>query len=102
MFAALAAAPAAPDSGLTAAVIVAAGVTALVALGMTMFTLHRSARLTVLRALGTAGLGLLVVAAAAIGVLTVSPASAQAAPGDTAPAVSTTVDDDLDLQLPTL
>lgn len=91
-----------PDSGLFAAVIVAAGVTALVALGMMLFGMHRSARLTALRGLATAGLGLGVVSIAVAGVLAVSPASAQAAPDQTGPTYVVTSHDDPGLQLPTL
>jgi hypothetical protein len=68
-----------PDAGLFAAVIVAAGATALTALGMMLFGMYRSSRLTALRGLGTAGLALGVVSIAVGGVLAVSPTSAQAA-----------------------
>ncbi|WP_395640555.1 hypothetical protein [Pseudolysinimonas sp.] len=91
---------AAPDAGLFAAVIVAAGVTALVALGLMLFGMHRSARLTVLRGLATAGLGLGVVTIAIGGVVAVSPTSAQAAPEQSGPTYVVSSDDDL--QLPTL
>jgi len=93
----------APDSGLFAAVIVAAGATALAALGMMLLGMHRSARLTAVRTLATLGLGLGVVTVAIGGVLAVSPASAQAAPDDSGPTyLVTSVDDGLDIQLPTL
>lgn len=92
----------APDAGLFAAIIVAAGVTALVALGMMLLALHRSSRLTLLRAIGTAGLALGVVAVASLGVVAVSPTSAQAGPNGGGPPVSEPVDDGLDIQLPTL
>src|SRR5688572_23324226 len=83
MFAALAVAPtAAPDSGLFAAVILAAGVTALVALAMMLFSLRRSSRLTVVRGAATLFLGLGVVAVATLGIVAVSPGSAQATPDD--------------------
>lgn len=102
MFVALdAAALPAPDSGLFAAVIVAAGVTALVALAMMVFGMHRSARLTVVRGLATVGLGLGVVSIAVGGVLAVSPSSAQAAPEPSGPTILVTSGDD-ELQLPTL
>ena len=90
----------APDAGLFAAVIVAAGVTALVALGLMLFGMHRNARLTALRGLATAGLGLGVVTIAITGVLAVSPASAQAAPEQSGPTYVVSTDDDV--QLPTL
>lgn len=97
-----AAASAAPDAGLFAAVIVAAGVTALVALGMMLFGMHRNARLTALRGLATAGLGLGVVSIAVGGVLAVSPASAQASSDTSGPTYVVTSDDDPAIQLPTL
>ena len=90
----------APDAGLFAAVIVAAGVTALVALGLMIFGMHRSARLTALRGLATAGLSLGVIAIAIGGVVAVSPSSAQAAPEQTGPTYVVTSDDEV--QLPTL
>jgi hypothetical protein len=99
--AAVASALPAPDAGLFAAVIVAAGVTALVALGMMLFGMHRSSRLTALRGLATAGLALAVVSVAIGGVLAVSPTSAQAAPDQTGPTYVVT-SDEADTQLPTL
>lgn len=75
------------------ALIVALSVTALVAVGMMLVTLRRSARLTVARGLASAALGVGVVAAAATGVLALSAQPAQAA----APVTSTSAD----LQLPT-
>jgi hypothetical protein len=92
----------APDSGLFAAVIIAAGVTALVALGMTFFAMRRTVRVTGTRLLAAAGLGLAVVSIAVGGVLAVSPSSAQAAPDQAAPYVVSPSDDGLDVQLPTL
>lgn len=90
-----------PDSGLFAAVIVAAGVTALVALGMMLFGMHRSSRLTALRGLATAGLALGVVSIAVGGVLAVSPTAAQASPDQIGPTYVVSSDAD-DSQLPTL
>jgi len=95
-----AASTAAPDAGLFAAVIVAAGATALAALGMMLFGMHRSARLTALRGLATAGLGLGVITIAIGGVLAVSPSSAQAVPDLAGPTIVVTTGDDV--QLPTL
>lgn len=89
-----------PDAGLFAAVIVAAGVTALVALGLMLFGMHRSARLTALRGLATAGLGLGVISIAVGGVVAVSPSSAQAETPSHAPTYVVSSDDDV--QLPTL
>ena len=94
-------AAAAPDAGLFAAVIVAAGATALAALGMMIFGMYRSSRLTALRGLATAGLGLGVVTIAVSGVLAVSPA-AQATPDQSGPTYVVTSDDDPAVQLPTL
>lgn len=98
---ALAAPVAMPDAGLFAAVIVAAGATALVALGMMLFGMHRSSRLTALRGLATAGLALGVITIAVGGVLAVSPTSAQAAPEQAGPTYVVSSDDS-DTQLPTL
>jgi hypothetical protein len=98
---ALALAAPTPDSGLFAAVIVAGGVTALVALGMMLFGMHRHSRLTALRGLATGGLALATVAVAVAGVLAVSPSSAQAAPEQTGPTYVVTSDEP-DVQLPTL
>ena len=98
-----AAAPAnTPDAGLVAAVIVAAAVTALVAVGMAFFAMHRTARLTGLRVLAAAGVGLTVVSIAVGGVLAISPTSAQATPDQAAPYVVTTSGDGRGVQLPTL
>lgn len=109
MFAALAVAPTtAPDSGLSAAIILAAGVTALVALGMMLLGLHRSTRLTVLHGLATGALALGVVAVAALGIVAVSPGSAVAGPDDAPAIISTDTGandgavDGEDIQLPTL
>lgn len=88
------------DAGLLAAVIVAASVTALVAVGMMFAALRRRARLTGMRAVATAGLALGVVSIAVGGVVAVQPAVAQSAPEETAPYVLVSTSDDL--QLPTL
>jgi hypothetical protein len=74
------------------ALLVALGVTALVAVGMMLVSLQRSARLTIARALVSVGLGLGVVAVVATGVLALSAQPAQAV----APVSSV-----VDLQLPT-
>jgi multisubunit Na+/H+ antiporter MnhB subunit len=95
------AAQSAPDSGLTAAVITAAGVTALVALGLMVVALHRSARLTAVRGAATVALGLGVIAVAALGIVAVSPGAAQATTDDAAPLI-VPAEDGPDLQLPTL
>lgn len=103
MLAVLANAPAlAPDSGLSAAVITAAGVTALVALVMMGAGMHRRRRFTLPQALGTASLALGVVAVSTLGVLAVSPESAQASGDEQPPGISYVVEQGPDIQLPTL
>jgi hypothetical protein len=103
MLAALAAAPEAGLTGMSAAFIVATAVTALVALGMMMLALHRRARLTIVKSGASLLVGLAVVAIAVVGVVAVSPSGAEAAPNQP-PAVTTvdTPDQVTDLQLPTL
>jgi FtsH-binding integral membrane protein len=103
MLAALAVAPAAtPDSSLFAAVIVAAAVTALVALAMMLFGMQRTHNLTGLRALATAGIAVAVISVAIGGVFAVSPSPAQASPNDSAPTFTYSTTDSPDIQLPTL
>ena len=80
MLAALAAAPEVALTGMSAALIVATAVTALVALGMMMLALHRRARLTIVKSGASVLAGLAVVAIAVVGVVAVSPAGAEAAP----------------------
>jgi hypothetical protein len=75
------------------ALLVAVGVTALVAVVMMLVTLQRSARLTLGRGFASAALGVGIVAAAAVGVVAVSAQPAQAA-APHGPVVA-------DLQLPT-
>jgi len=102
MLAALAAAPEVALTGMSAALIVAAAVTALVALGMMMLALHRRARLTIVKSGASVLAGLAVVAIAVLGVVTVSPSGAQAV-SDDVPAVTVDAPDQVtDLQLPTL
>lgn len=101
MLAVLAVAPEAAITGFPAATIVAAGITALVALGWMVVLLHRSARLTVVRGVLSASLALGVVAVAAAGVLALSPASAQAAP-KVANSYVVVEHEEWDIQLPTL
>jgi predicted MFS family arabinose efflux permease len=74
------------------ALLVAVGVTALVAVVMMLVTLQRSARLTVVRGLASAAMGVGIVAAAAVGVVAVSAPAEAATPHG--PVVT-------DLQLPT-
>jgi len=91
--------PALADSGLLVAVIVAASLTSLVALGMMLRALHRRARLTGGRGAAAGSLALGVIAVAVGGVLSVAPAAAQPAPDDSSYVVLT---DEVDIQLPTL
>lgn len=95
--------PVGADSGLSAAIIAAAGVTALVALVMMGVGLYRSNRLSFVQAFGTAGLALGVIAVSTFGVLAVSPDSARASGDEQAPGIDYVVEDEgPDLQLPTL
>ena len=102
MSAVLAAAPQVAATGFPVALVVAVGVTALVALGMMLAALHRSSRLTIGRGLLTGTLALGVVGVAAGGVVALSPGSAQATPeiGNTYVVVDS--GDEWDVQLPTL
>lgn len=88
-------------TGLPAAMIVAAGVTALVALGFMLGALRRRQRLTIRAITASAGAALAVVGLAVGGVVAASPDPAQAAPE---PANRYVVEsgDPFDLQLPTL
>ncbi len=87
---------------LLAAVILAGGVTALVAVGMMLVSLHRSARLTVRRTPLSIALGIGVIAIAGVGVAAVSAAPAQAAATTTQnPVTDTGAGTSPDLQLPT-
>ena len=101
---ALAQVPAAiSTSGLPAALIVAAAVTALVALGMMMAALHRRSVLTIVKSGASLFVGIAVVGVAVLGVVAVSPTSAHAVPHDDVPAVSVEQAEQVtDLQLPTL
>lgn len=103
MLAAIPAAPtAAPDSGLPAAVILAAGVTALVALVMMGVALHRRRRFSLPQALGTVALALGVIGVSTVGVLAVSPDSAVATGDEPPPGITYVVEPGPDIQLPTL
>jgi hypothetical protein len=75
------------------ALIIAVGVTALVAVAMMLVTLRRSARLTLARGMASAALAVAVIIIAAGGVVAASAQPAQAA-APSAPVVT-------DLQLPT-
>jgi ethanolamine transporter EutH len=84
----------------TAAIIFAVGVTALVALGTMLVGLRRTARLTIARGLATGLLALGVIAIATVGIVSLSPGSAQATPDGVHPTVAPS--DAPDIQLPTL
>ena len=87
---------------LLAAVILAGGVTALVAVAMMLFSLHRSARLTVRRTAASIALGIGVIAIAGVGVAAVSAAPAQAAVTTVQnPVTDTGAGASPDIQLPT-
>ena len=84
----------AADAGLLAAIILASGVTADVAIAMMIVKQYRTAQLTASRGALSMTLGLGVMALAGLGVVALSPVSAQAA----SPAISHSV---VDVQLPT-
>jgi hypothetical protein len=84
----------AADSGLLAAIILAGGVTAVVAIVMMIVNQHRAAQLTRSRGALSVSLGLGVMAIAGLGIVALSPVSAQAS--TIAPSHSV-----VDVQLPT-
>lgn len=87
----------APDSGLLAAVILAGGVTALVAIAMMVVRQYRTAQLTAGRGMLSVSLGLGIMALAALGIVALSPVAAEAS---VSPSSSTS--SVVDVQLPTL
>lgn len=89
-----------PDAGLVAAVLVAAGVTALVALGMVLARVARRSGITLRHTLASAAAGVGVIAAVVLGVAAASPQSAVAETEPGAPVY--VVSDQADAQLPTL
>ncbi len=91
----------APDSGLIAAVILAGGVTAFVAIVLTVVHQYRAAQLTKARGVLSVSLGIGIMALAGLGVVALSPVAAQAS---VTPVSSTTSDSGTvtDVQLPTL
>jgi hypothetical protein len=89
----------APDSGLIAALILAGGVTALVAIVMMVVRQHRAAQLTAGRGVLSASLGLGIVALVGLGIVALSPIAAQAS---VTPVSSTSGSSVVDVQLPTL
>ena len=99
----------APDSGLIAAVILAGGVTAVVAIAMTVVRQYRAAQLTPGRGVLSVTLGLGIMALAGLGIVALSPVAAQASvtPSNSTTVSSTTVSSpsgpsSVDIQLPTL
>jgi hypothetical protein len=92
----------AADSGLLAALVLAGGITAAVAIAMMVVKQHRAARLTASRGVMSATLGLGVLALAGLGIVALSPVPAQAVV--TVSSTSSTVFPSgtaIDLQLPT-
>ena len=96
----------APDSGLIAAVILAGGVTAFVAIVLTVVKQYRSAQLTKSRGVLSVSLGFGIMALAGLGIVALSPVAAQASvtPASVSPVSSTTsfTPSFTDVQLPTL
>ena len=92
----------APDSGLIAAVILAGGVTALVAIVMTAVRQYRAAQLTAGRGVLSATLGLAIMALAGLGIVALSPIAAQASVTPVSSTTSSTGSSNVDIQLPTL
>jgi NADH:ubiquinone oxidoreductase subunit 6 (subunit J) len=87
----------APDSGLIAAVILAGGVTALVAIVMMVVRQYRASQLTAGRGALSVSLGIGIMALAGLGIVALSPVAAQASTP-----TSTTTSSVVDVQLPTL
>lgn len=91
----------APDSGLIAAVILAGGVTAVVAIAMTLVRQYRAAQLTPGRGALSVTLGLGIMALAGLGVVALSPVAAQASVTPVS-STSSSTSGGVDMQLPTL
>lgn len=89
----------AADSGLLAAILLAGGVTVVVAIAMTIVSQHRAARLTRSRGLLSVTLGLSVMALVGLGIAAISPAPAQTVVVSSV--TSTGSSSDVDVQLPT-
>jgi hypothetical protein len=93
----------APDSGLLAAVILAGGITALVAIAMMVVRQYRTAQLTAGRGMLSVSLGLGIMALAALGVVALSPVAAEASVSpSSSTSTSTSSSSVVDVQLPTL
>ena len=90
----------AADSGLLAALLLAGGVTVVVAIAMTIVKQHRAAQLTATRGALGVSLGLAVLALAGLGIVALSPVSAQAVGHTTVSSSGSEVV--VDVQLPTL
>jgi len=86
---------AAPDSGLLAALILAGGATAVVAIVMMIVGQYRTSRLTASRGVLSVSLGIGIMALVGLGIVALSPVAAEAA---STPPPHTVVD----VQLPTL
>lgn len=91
----------AADSGLLAAILLAGGVTVVIAIAMMVVKQHRAARLTASRGVLSATLGLSVLALAGLSIVALSPVSAQAGPAQAVVPVSSTTSSVSDVQLPT-
>lgn len=93
----------AADSGLLAAILLAGGVTAVVAIAMTIVKQHRGAQLTAGRGALSVSLALGVLALAGLGIVALSPVSAEAGVVPVSSTSSTVSSaDSVDVQLPTM
>lgn len=95
----------APDSGLIAAVILAGGITAIVAVAMMVVRQYRASQLTAGRGVLSASLGLAIVALAGLSIVALSPIAAQASVTPVSSVSSGAGAHDssvVDVQLPTL
>ncbi len=84
------------DSGLLAAVVLAVGVTAIVAIVMMIVSQYRASQLTAARGALSVTLGIGIMALAGLGIVALSPVAAQAATVS-----SVTPTSSVDIQLPT-
>lgn len=92
----------APDSGLLAAVILAGGVTAIVAIAMMVVRQYRASQLTAGRGVLSASLGLGIMALAGLSIVALSPVAAEASVTPVSHVSGTTSGSGIDMQLPTL
>jgi hypothetical protein len=91
----------AADSGLLAALLLAGGVTVVVAIAMAIVSQHRAARLTASRGVLSVTLGLGVLALVGLGIVAISPAPVQAVVPVSSVSSSGVSSNGVDLQLPT-